>query len=75
MRRSIRISRFNNFSGAVTITSSYRGAGEETQAFLKQTSCAKAFRRVGEDFRFASSTNSMGCFQFDASINQSKMLL
>ena len=36
--------------------------------FLKQTSCAKAFRRIGEDLRFASSTNSMGCLQFDASI-------
>jgi hypothetical protein len=68
MRRSIRITGFNNFSGAVAIASSYRGAGEQTQAFFKQTSCAKAFRRVGEYFRFASSTNSVRCLQFDSSI-------
>jgi hypothetical protein len=32
--------------------------GEQGKACLKQASCAKRFRRIGEDFRSALSTNS-----------------
>src|SRR5437016_3328609 len=66
--RSVCITRFNIFNGAAVIRlrrgyggrvpSGYRWLREETKACLKQAGCAKSFRRVGEDFRSALSTNS-----------------
>src|SRR6266700_2276849 len=57
MERSVRMTRFNIFNGAVVIASGHRWVREQTKACFKQAGCAKSFRCVGKNFSSALYTN------------------
>ena len=77
MERCIRSIRFDIFNGGAVIrlrrgyggrvACGYRCIREQIKAGLKETSCTKAFRRVGKNFRSALSANP-GCAGHDGRV-------